>query len=50
MATDVAIKHLELLRAVVPAMSRVAGHLQSKNPIRPRRVATGASGRRNRSV
>ena len=35
MATDVAIKHLELLRAVVPAMSRVAVIFNPKNPIGP---------------
>ena len=35
MATDVAIKHLELLRAVVPAMSRVAVIFNPNNPIGP---------------
>ena len=35
MATDVAIKHLELLRAVVPTMSRVAVIFNPKNPIGP---------------
>ena len=35
MATDVAIKHLELLRAFVPAMSRVAVIFNPKNPIGP---------------